>query len=217
VLICRTLSVLARAQIAQCQTAVVVAAVHYFATKADQLDLLDYLGEPQQVSLHPWPVMGSPRQVLSREEAIAHSQVTIVHAELGPPIGRGPNSPAMNAKTKAGVFNRMNRERLRLRSHELLVDANASPVLLWQPAVLDDSVLRVSVLGSQADSTSAISVDYERWVNRVMGWVRRKGTKVWGLEAGDTRPDLDIDLPHISTVYALPAAVAGLGQGVPGR
>jgi hypothetical protein len=28
---------------------------------------------------------------------------------------------------------------------------------------------------------SAVSPEYERWVNRIMGWVRRRGTKVWGL------------------------------------
>lgn len=45
----------------------------------------------------------------------------------------------------------------------------------------------------------AISGDYERWVNRVLSWVRRKGTKVWGLERNSIRPDHDVHLPFVNT------------------
>jgi hypothetical protein len=49
---------------------------------------------------------------------------------------------------------------------------------------------------------SAVSPEYERWVNRIMGWVRRRGTKVWGLQRRSVRPDLDIALDVVSTIYA---------------
>ncbi|SCC00486.1 hypothetical protein GA0061083_2035 [Pseudarthrobacter enclensis] len=62
-----------------------------------------------------------------------------------------------------------------------------------------------------------ISKDYERWVNRSTSWIRRNGTRAWGLEGIQTRPDLDIDLSFISTVFALPGALQALESGTPGR
>jgi hypothetical protein len=43
------------------------------------------------------------------------------------------------------------------------------------------------------------------------------GTKVWGHERRDIRPDLDIMLGIVSTIYALPDALAALEAGLPGR
>ena len=100
---------------------------------------------------------------------------------------------------------------------EGLIDSNISPVLFWRPGHSDDSVLRVSEIGSQADSMSAVSREYERRVNRIMGRVRRQGTKVWGRQRRNVRPDLDIALDFVSAIYALPGALAALEAGVPGR
>jgi hypothetical protein len=195
----------------------VVAAVHYFATVSDQMKLLDYLGEPVDVSLHPWPVVGSPPMVLSRDQALTAGQVMIARHALGRESLIGPGSAAMEASTKAGVFNRINWDRLRPKEGSALVDSNTSPVLLWTPAESNASTFHTSGIGSQADSMAAISSEYERWAHRVMGWVRRNGTKVWGLERERIRPEFDIELPHVSTVYALPEALAALGRGIPGR
>ena len=123
----------------------------------------------------------------------------------------------MNESSKAGVFNRLNWQRLSPGDEAGLIDSNISPVLFWKPGHSDDSVLRVSEIGSQADSMSAVSPEYGRWVNRVMGRVRRRGTKVWGLQGRSVRPDLDIALAVVSTIYALPGALAALEAGVPGR
>ncbi len=71
-------------------------------------------------------------------------------------------------------------------------------------------------IGSQAQSMRAVSPDYERWVVRLMGWVRRRGTKVWGLEMGAVRPDLDIKVSTVSAIYALPGALRLLEGGVTG-
>ena len=64
---------------------------------------------------------------------------------------------------------------------------------------------------------AAVSTEYEKWVKRAMGWVRRKGTRVWGLERHEVRPDLDIDLNFVNNVYALPEALIVLQTGVLGR
>jgi hypothetical protein len=63
---------------------------------------------------------------------------------------------------------------------------------------------------------SAVSSDYERWARRVMDWVRRRGTKVWGLQARAIRPDLDLQRTDVTTVFALPDALAALEGGATG-
>jgi len=114
------------------------------------------------------------------------------------------------------VFNRLNWEQLNPSRDEALVDSNVSPVLLWTPATHAEGVLGSGNIGSQADSMSAVSADYERWVNRVMNWVRRKGTKVWGLQAQGVRPDLDVRRTDVTTVFALPDALVALEGGATG-
>ena len=193
------------------------AAVHYFATKDDQEALLDYLGEPTAVTLHPWPVVQSPLGVLLRSDALVNQQVMVVHSALGPPVVIRPGDRAMEEGTKVGIFNRINWDRLRRASSEGLVDSNASPVLFWQPGNASETVLATSSIGSQADAMAAVSTEYEKWVKRAMGWVRRKGTRVWGLERHEVRPDLDIDLNFVNNVYALPEALIVLQNGALGR
>ncbi|TCC58180.1 hypothetical protein E0H73_28070 [Kribbella pittospori] len=95
--------------------------------------------------------------------------------------------------------------------------SNSSHVLFWAPGPVTDSNIRVSNIGSQADAMGTISADYERWANRVMAWIRRKGTKVWGLEQSAVRPDLDLQLSFVNTIYTLPDALSALKQGTPGR
>lgn len=175
-----------------------VAAVHYYATAEDHAALLDYLGEPYTVMLHPWPVVDSPARALTRAEALAADQVMVVHRELGQPSLIRLVHPALAEPTKAGVFNQLNWARLRPTGGQGLVDSNTSPVLLWAPAKASDAGLRTGDIGSQADAMDTVSSDYQRWVNRVMGWVRRKGTKVWGLEGAQSGSGLDIHL-HTST------------------
>lgn len=123
----------------------------------------------------------------------------------------------MAESNRSGVFNRLNWERLNPEPGEALVDSNASPVLLWVPATCADDALGSGHIGSQADSLSTVSKDYERWAHRVMNWVRRRGTKVWGLETTDVRPDLNLRRPDVTTVFALPDALAALEGGAIGH
>lgn len=99
---------------------------------------------------------------------------------------------------------------------EGLVDANTSPVLFWNRRSAGHGLV-LADLGSQADSPQAVGDDYLRWVRRTTAWVRRRGTRVWGLETTRVRPDLDIDLHHVSAVHALPGALAALEAGAPLR
>ncbi len=64
---------------------------------------------------------------------------------------------------------------------------------------------------------AAFSIEYERWVNRVMSWVRRRGTAVWGWKGRDASPGLDVTIPFLNSVYALPGARKQLEAGLPGR
>lgn len=194
-----------------------VAAVHFYATATDQEQLLDHLGEPDEVTLRPWPVVALPATVLSRQDAMSSGQVMIESRAFGPPVVLRKGDPAMAARSKAGVFNRLNWERLKPQPSEGLVDSNASPVLLWTPATRGPDGLYSGTIGSQADSMSAVSKDYERWVNRTMGWVRRKGTRVWGLDAQHQRADLDLRRTDLTTVYALPDAMNSLRGGTAGH
>lgn len=194
-----------------------VTAVHYFATLEDQMMLFDYLGEPAKVTLHPWPLIKTPLTALSREEALEQSRVMVVNHQLGLPVPVRPGDAAMQGGSVNAVFNRLNWEKFAPAEDEALMDANASPTILWSPARLNAEAIFPSSLGSQADSMAKISQDYERWVNRSMSWIRRNGTRVWGLEGIQTRPDLDIDLSFISTVFALPGALQAMESGTPGR
>lgn len=194
-----------------------VAAVHFYATTTDQTHLLDSLGEPAEVTLRPWPVVASPPLALTREQALSSGQVMVVSHALGPPVVLRAGDPALADHSKAGLFNRLNWERLKPRPTEGLMDSNASPVLLWTPATQGPDGLGSGTIGSQADSMSAVSDDYQRWVNRVMGWVRRRGTRVWGLEPERQRSDLDLRRTDVTSVYALPDALRSLESGTPGH
>jgi len=178
------------------------------------MKLLDYLREPDEVTLLPWPLVKLSDVPLSRSEAMSSPQVMVVNAAMGPPFILRPGEMTMTEKSKSGLFNRLNWERLKPGQSEGLVDSNASPVLLWTPATHSPNALIAGNIGSQADSMRSISEDYKRWVERVMNWVRRTGTTVWGLGAGSIRPDLDIRRTDVTTVFALPDALAQLEDGV---
>jgi hypothetical protein len=189
--------------------------VHFYATATDQAYLLDHLDEPEAVILMPWPVVASPPAPLSRSEALTRAQVMVVSEALGPPVVLRERDETTGGSSRARVFNHLNQERLKPRPGEGLVDSNASPGLR-APATRASEGLASGHIGSQADSTQAVSPDYERWVNRVTGWVRRRGTVVWGWKPEQRRLDLDLRRTDVTTVYALPEALAHLEAGTAG-
>lgn len=194
-----------------------VAAVHFYATAADQQSLLDYLGEPADVTLSSWPLVTSPPTRLSQLKALTQQQVAVLNPSLGELMMLRESNAAMRGGTRAALFNRLNWERLRPKAGHRLIDSNTSPVLLWTPATELRGDLTAGTISSQADSMRGVSADYERWVNRVLGWVRRRGTKVWGLETTAIRPDLAVERSDVTTVFALPEALALLQDGATGR
>jgi hypothetical protein len=195
----------------------VAGAVDFFATPEDETALLGYLGEPEATTLHPWPISPLSLTPIPRADLGAMQQVMVLSRALGLPRLIHPDDAAMRGGAKSAVFNRMNWERLSPGRGDGLVDSNASPVLLWQRGAWEDAVIHQSQIGSQADSMAAVSGDYQRWVYRVTSWVRRRGTRVWGLERGDLRPDLTVVIDHISSIYALPGALEALKAGAEGR
>ncbi|MDR2320259.1 MAG: hypothetical protein LBE60_01265 [Microbacterium sp.] len=195
-----------------------VAAVSYYADASDTDALLDYLGVGTEAHLRRWfSYVSGPEGILDRETASALDPVAIISPSLGGPVLiRNRSDPALVPRTRAGLFNMMNFAR-RTDPSIGLIDSNVSPVLYWKPAKAVGNDLFPGEIGSQADAMSVVSPEFERWVNRVMAWVRRRGTRVWGLEEEALRPDLRIINPNVSSVYALPGALSLLEDGYIGR
>lgn len=194
-----------------------VSAIYYLATDEDQMALLDYLGEPVKATLHPWWVVDDPMERLTRHDALRAREVMIAVPKLGVPIAIRPGDPALKEPSGAGLFNRLNWDRIQPTDSRGLIDSNASPVLFWRPGMFSEGSIWLSDIGSQADSAASVSVEYARWVNRVFGWIRRRGTRVWGLERAKLRPDLDLRFDLLNAVYALPGALSVLESGGTGR
>lgn len=193
-----------------------VADVFFYADGKDTADMLSFLRFGSEVSLHPWPLVQEPAVQYSLEEAIVAKSVMVQSSKFGAPILL--DEGASDSTGRAAVFNLLNRERLSPGPQNgWLVDSNRSPVLLWKPGSIATTELRTSTIGSQADSMKAVSDEYERWGSRVMGWIRRHGTAVWGLNRARVRPDLDINLSFLNSVYALPGALRQLEAGASGR
>src|SRR4051794_8100593 len=166
-----------------------VAAVYFYADHGDTRALLKYLDIGDTGSLHPWPLVKEPHTHYTVEEALTAGSVMVRSSVFGGPAVLPDGDSGFSGTDRAGVFNRINRERLQPGPGVgQLVDANRSPVLFWQAGVNSPGQLRTSSIGSQADSMGAVSIEYERWVNRVMSWVRRRGTAVWGLKGRDVSP-----------------------------
>ena len=105
-------------------------AVYFYADHDDTLDLMRYLGIGDAVSLHPWPLVEQPPVDYTVEEAIAAGLVMVVSSELGGPVVLRNGDAAFETAGRAGLFNRINRERLQpgpTTGH--LVDPNRAPVL----------------------------------------------------------------------------------------
>ncbi|MDY0829278.1 hypothetical protein SK224_09080 [Microbacterium sp. BG28] len=191
-------------------------ASYFYADAEDTHELLDYLHVGGGALLRPWPLTDNA-QPLSRQDAASVRRVLIVESALGAPVFIGANDPALKASTASGVFNRLNMDAAQRAGSDTIVDFDASPVLLWSPGSVSTTQLRVGSIGTQATSPRAISADYDKWVKRVASWIRRRGTAVWGLQTHAVQPELDIELPFLNSVYALPGALQRLREGARGR
>ena len=150
-----------------------VAAVHFFATEADEETLLDHLGEPNDVRLFPWVPMALDSPIfISRDQRWGKANLGLLDPSLGAVELVRPPHRAFDTDIKSGVFNSINWSRARPDETRGIVDWNRTPALFWKRGPSTEKVLTISNLGSQADSMAAISNDYRKWVNRSMNWVR---------------------------------------------
>lgn len=193
-----------------------VAAIQFYASSEDVTALLDHLGEGRTTTIWPWPVVQLEPVSLSREEASTERAVVILSGELGPPAVIHRDDPVLDTGSVTAVLTRLNFRELHPADGLGLIHPDRSPVLFWQPGDARPNELTTHSIGSQAKAMRAVSPDYERWVTQTMSWIRRHGTKVWGLEMADVRPDLDIRVPTVSAIYALPGALRLLEDGATG-
>lgn len=193
-----------------------VAGIQFYASDDDVRVFLDHVGEGRTATIWQWPLVEPEPVSLSREEALAQRAVIILSEELGPPVVMHRDNPALRAGSVTAVVSTLNFQQFDPAEGVGLVHPDRSPVLFWRPGRVGDREMTAHSIGSQAQSMRAVSPDYERWVVRMMGWVRRRGTKVWGLEMGAVRPDLDIRVSTVSAIYALPGALRLLEGGVTG-
>jgi len=192
----------------------VVSATYYYADGDDTEQLLRYVDQSGPVEFRRWfGYQEGPTGILTREGAKAADRVAISSAAMGSPVLiREENDPALSPTSRAGFFNWRNFQQ-RPSPDQVLIDPNRSPLLYWEPSSVGPGGLKPGSIGSQADSPSAVSRDYQLWLNRIAWWIRRRGTRVWGLERDQTRPDLDIRNPFLNSIYALPGALSLLEDG----
>jgi hypothetical protein len=192
-----------------------VAAVHFFATPTDEKALLDYVLSSATARLFPWVSMDITNPIfLARSDLPNQSESRqcfgIVDHSLGTIcfIEERPTKYAPN-RAKAYVFDKMNWDIASPLEGQGIVDWNRTAALYWdRGTVTANGDLGVGSIGSQADAMDDISVDYRKWVNRVMNWVRRKSVKV--AQNGQLTPEaagLNLRIGCMNSVFALPDAM----------
>ncbi len=190
-----------------------VAGAHVLAGPQDEAALLAWIGRRYAVDLYPWaPLPADPAPVHWADTR--PGDTLAVHApQLGPLRLVRPGRDGFDTSTRAGAWAHVTWQRLSPAPGLGLIDPEASPVLLWSRGEAGENVMCGGEIGSQAEAMDTVGPGYVAWATSVMGRVRRTGTPVWGLAKAAVRPDLDVHFPHVSTVYALPEALARLESG----
>ncbi len=192
-----------------------VAGIEFYASHDDVDAFLDHVGEGRTSTIWPWPVVQSEPVSLTREEACAERAVMVLSGAFGPPVVLHRDDPAVQDGSLTAVLAAITFERV----------APEPGLGSWTPiAPRCSSGNRVRCTIGRCGRTAsvprrgmqAVAPAYEQWVRRVTSWIRRHGTKVWGLEQQAVRPDLDIRLGTVSAVYALPGALRLLEAGATG-
>lgn len=202
-----------------------VAAVNFFATQTDERHLLEKILAPGDTRLFPWCPMDIDAPLFVNREDL-HKQTAsqqrygIIDYRLGiiSFIGERPTTCEPN-RVKSYVFDQINWDSMAPGPGKGIVNWDRTPALFWdRGTVSQDGSLRVGNIGSQASSMDDISPEYRKWVNRVMGWVRRKSVKV--AQEGELTPDasaFDIRVSTLNVFYAMPAAMEFFRGGGKGR
>ena len=192
-----------------------VAGIHFYATPDDERQLLDFAMSSGQARLFPWRKMTVAKPTFFDVAKLkAQSERTqcygIVDQTYGPIrfIGERPTELEPN-HARTYVFDLMNWDREAPTPGEGIVNWNRTPALFWERGELSsDGEMGVGEIGSQADNMAEVSIEYRKWVNRVMSWVRRKGVKVAHMgKLTDDAVGLKFRIELLNTVYALPEAM----------
>ena len=193
-----------------------VAAVHFFATDEDEKSLLDYVLASDSVRLFPWATMDiNDPTLLDRKEQLptqseGQQRYGIVDHSLGS-ICFHSDRPTWieGVQARTYVFDRTNWDNASPADGHGIVDWNRTPALFWERGtVTANGALGVCNIGSQADAMDDISADYRKWVNRVMNWVKHKGTKVaQNAELTSESQGLSLKIEIMNSVFALPYAM----------
>jgi hypothetical protein len=200
----------------------VVGAIHLVATWADEELLLDHLGEPGLTQLRDWPEIDLDAEPLSRPDRAGRTRLALLDPAVWPPplVAVPGTVPDVDTLPPIGFLARHRRTAPpppAPGSRSGWLDPEHAAFLLWERREQADGLV-VAALGSQAERLETVGTAHARRVQRVQSWVRRRGERVWGLEQHALRPDLHLHLDHVSSVWALPGALAALEAGarVPG-
>ena len=203
-----------------------VAAVHFFATERDEGALFEYLRRDADVYLFPWQAMPIDEPTFVDPGTLPKLTRTatyfgILNVRLGPVrfLNEKPKRLSRGG-AQSFVFNVMAWEAMQPPAGEGIVDWEATPALFWQRCTRDgESCLGNGNIGSQAEAMHGISEEYQRWVTRVMAWVRRTGEKV--TDKGTLTPearDLNIRTNcSLNARFALPDAMDFFRAGGAGK
>lgn len=194
-----------------------VNAVLLVADWADEELLLDQLHEPAHVQLREWPEIDVAAPPMPRAARAGHSRLAVVDSSTWPPhlVAVPGTVDDPDHLPPIGFLARHRRSPPPLPAAGSTIgwlDSERASFMLWTRRELANGLV-VASIGSQADHPEAIGADYVRWVRRTQSWVRRRGVRIWGLASPQPRPDLAVRFGHVSTVWALPGALAGLEAG----
>jgi hypothetical protein len=109
------------------------------------------------------------------------------------------------------LFAREDWDRLGAASRTKLLDQDLSPGLCYKRPEIVDGKMGPCTLIAPPSSLERVGVEYAKWVNRCLGWIRRRGKIVHDWRS----PSAVIPNPRhiLNTVYAFPSAMKLLEGG----
>ena len=193
--------------------------VDFFCTKSEEQIVIRYLLKDKNVVMYD--VFGDKlRQsdtttLVSSSDWESELSLFFLHAELGDWVLHATRPHVeLNANHGQLVASLLARERWdqSSMSHgEGLIDFERSPALVYRRGQRKSGRIRASRLTACPSRLSGVSVEYEKWVKRALGWVRRKGEIVHDYR---TQSRVIPNPDHLlTTTYAWPEAKAVIDSG----
>lgn len=100
------------------------------------------------------------------------------------------------------LFAREEWDERRLGGDDKMFDTDLSPILCYRRGAFCDGKMGPNLVLAPPSNLQRIGSEYERWVNRSLAWIRRRGTIVHDYRKQSTT----IPNPHsiVNTIYAFP-------------